>query len=900
MTVLLFALIGLSTGAIYAMLALGVILVYRGSGLLNFAQGAMALAGGYAYLQFSVRWDLPLGVSLAMAVAFCAVLGVAIQLLVLRPMRESSPLARLIATLGVVMVFQSAAFLIYGHDTLSVPSLLPTDTVNVFTDQLPIGVDRIWILGIGCVLMIALTVTYRRSRFGKVTAAVAENEMVAASLGHSPDVISSVNWALGSALAGLAGALIAPLVFLEPTSMVLLVIPAMTAALVGGFSSFSITFAAALALGVAESLITRYVETPGWSVAAPFIVILVVVIVRGKALPLRSFVLDRLPAVGSGRIRPLVVLPLFALAVMAVVGSDPEWSSAIATTASLSLICLSIVVITGYAGQVSLAQYVLAGLGALIAAKLAEHMSFVPALILAALITALIGALVGMPALRTRGATLAVVTLGLASALFHVVLNNDEFSGGEVGLLVPTPSIFGWDIDTLFHDRRYAFVVVVVVTVACLAVMNLRRSSVGRALLAVRSNERAAAAVGVNVAGAKTYAFSLSAALAATGGVLLAFSQSNVLPARFDVFTCILLVGVTVVGGVGFAGGAILGSALVAGGVVTQLFSGWSEVADYLPLFGGIILIVTLIVGPDGMVAMNRRLADPLFKLWHARFPGKPRPFYDAVDGSSDETVEPKELVVENLTVRFGGVTAVDDVSLTVQPGTIHGVIGPNGAGKTTFIDAVSGFVGAQGRVALGAQDLGRLVPRRRVAAGLSRSFQSLELFADLTIAENLAVASQSVGPAAYLTSMVRPGKLRLTAAAAEAMRAFELEDVAHLLPDQVSFGQRKAAAIARAVAARPSVLLLDEPAAGLDEHEATELADLIRRIAQDWGVGVLLVEHRIDMVMSICDEITVLTRGSVLTSGSPSAIRADNRVAAVYLGVAADAVSAGQGAEHD
>ena len=247
-------------------------------------------------------------------------------------------------------------------------------------------------------------------------------------------------------------------------------------------------------------------------------------------------------------------------------------------------------------------------------------------------------------------------------------------------------------------------------------------------------------------------------------------------------------------------------------------------------------------------------------------------------------------LTVKDLTVRFGGVTAVNSVSLQVRPGEIHGLIGPNGSGKTTLIDAVTGFVRSEGEVTLGQKSLVGMAPRRRANAGLSRSFQSLELFSDLSVEENLAAASETPRAWRYLTNLVRPGKIRLSASALEAMRQFDLEDCRHSLPEEIPFGKRKAVAIARAVASRPDILLLDEPAAGLDDVGAGELADLVVRVAHEWGIGVLLVEHKVDMVLNISARITVLQEGKVLTTGEPNAVLADPRVVAAYLGPGLDA----------
>ena len=908
MEIIQFALLGLATGAIYALLSQGLVLIYRGSGLLNFAQGAMAMFGAFAYYQLTARLGLPEAVSIPVALVACAVLGALIHLGILRTMRRASALSRVIATLGVVLVLQSAAFLIYGQNPLQVPSVVPSGTVHLFSSSLAIGQDRIWIFGICLLLSAALYLLYRLTPFGRVTTAVAENELAAAAFGLSPDVVAAVNWAIGSALAGLAGILIAPIIYLEPTSLVLLVIPAMAAALIGGFSSFPVTLVTALVLGVAQSEIERYVSQPGWATAASFLAVIGVLIVRGRGLPLRSFVLDRLPTVGTGRVRPLVVLVLWGLAAWFAMTSSADWSTALVTTFGSAIVCLSVVLLTGYAGQLSLAQFVLAGIGALVAAKFAVHLQFVPSLVIGTLITVVVGGLVGLPALRTRGITLAVATLGLGAALVAVILLNPSYTGGVSGIFVKSPTLFGWSLDPFAHPDRYALVTITVFALLGLMVANLRRGQTGRRLLAVRSNERAAASLGVHVAWVKSYAFMAASGIAAIGGIMLAFIQPSVQLSGFDVFTSVLIVAATVTGGVGYVPGALLGSLMIAGGVLTKIFHNWSSVNEYLPLIGGVLLVLTLMFGANGLFELNRELAAkalapllakltprlaklaPLLAKLAPRLARAPRlrrrpPAQADLRPASVSKVKPRALAVQDVSVSFGGVHAVRGVSLDVRPGEVHGLIGPNGAGKTTLIDAITGFVRASGAVRLGGADISRWPARRRAAAGLSRSFQSLELFTDLTIRENLAVAGDRGAARRYLTDLVHPGRIRLTDAALEALHQFELEGLIDQRPSEVSFGRRKTVAIARSIASAPSVLLLDEPAAGLDDHEADELAALIRGLADSWGIAVLLVEHKVDLIMSISDRVTVLDSGSVLASGTPGEIRSNSAVIDAYLG---------------
>ena len=249
---------------------------------------------------------------------------------------------------------------------------------------------------------------------------------------------------------------------------------------------------------------------------------------------------------------------------------------------------------------------------------------------------------------------------------------------------------------------------------------------------------------------------------------------------------------------------------------------------------------------------------------------------------------------MRDLNVRYGGVIAVRDVSFTVHPGRITGLIGPNGAGKTSLIDAVTGFTRtARGSVLLDGEELVGLSATKRARAGLSRSFQSLELFEDATVLDNLRAASDPRDRLSYLRDLVHPVAPTLPGEVVAAIREFRLEDDLLRQVQDLPYGQRRLLAIVRAVATRPSVLLLDEPAAGLSDVETAELAHLVRRLADDWGIAILLVEHDMTFVMSVCDDIVVLDFGMQISAGTPQEIRRDPAVIAAYLGESEEDVAA-------
>jgi sulfate-transporting ATPase len=912
MEIVRYAVLGLGIGALYALIAAGLVTVYRGSGIVNFAQGAFVMVGAYADYEFTTRAGLGFWPAMILTIAVTALLGALVQLVVLRPMRNSSPLTRVVVTLGLLISLQAAAALHYGHQVLSVPSYLPTRSVDILP-TVPVGLNVVIIFVVGLVITALLWATYRFSPFGRLTSAIAENQRATAALGHSPDTIAVVNWMIGAGLAGLAGVLIAPITFLEPNQLALLVVPAIAAALVGNFASFPLAFLGALVIGIGESLTTRYVSNPGWSDSAAFLIIIAVVLIRGRGLPLRSFVLDRLASVGTGRVRIIPLLVGYAV-LMVLLGRvlPVEWILPTTVTLVAMFFCLSILVVTGYAGQLSLAQYVIGGLAALVTAQLAggtTHWPFVLAALVGVAVAVATGALMGIPALRTRGITLAIVTLGLAVVLFSLVLNNLSYNGGAAGIAVDPPTLFGWSIDPLLHQDRYAMVCVTALFLVGLGIANVRRGAAGRKLLAVRSNERAATALGISVYWVKLYAFMLAAGVAGLGGVLFAFMQSAVLPAQFDQLSSINYVAVTVVGGTGFVGGSALGALLIPNGLFSEIFRNFQALNSWLPLIGGLSVIFVLRTNQDGLFAMNRDLIVAAYQRLTGRLSlgrrpasaasaagepghGAARPAtHPAAPPAKAVRVAPVTLRADGLRVTFGGVTAVADASLTVIPGEVTGLIGPNGAGKTTFIDAVTGFVRPSGGdIRLNDVSIRGWKARRRAAGGVARSFQSVELFAGLTVRENLAVACESGGsPLRYLSDLVRPGRVRLSVAALQAVEDFGLAADLDRRAESLPFGRRRLVAIARAVAAEPSVLLLDEPAAGLDEVETAELSVLVRSLARDWGIAVLLVEHNLDMVLQLCDRVTVMVTGSVLYSGTPSDVRNHPDVLEAYIGTHAE-----------
>jgi sulfate-transporting ATPase len=890
-TFIQFAVLGLGIGAIYSLLAQGVVLIYRGAGIVSFCHGAVAMIGAFTYYELHDQHGQATWIAMVGAVLVSALIGAFIQVVIMRPLERASALVRLVATLAILIVLQSAALLRYSATNYQIAQPLPDSLVHIGNISVP--QDRLWLTGIAIMLTVALWAVGRFTLVGLATTAVQENQRAVALLGWSPNVIAVANWSVGCALAGLAGVLIVPITGLQVTTLTLTVVAALAAALAGGFHSFGLTLAGGMAIGVANSVISNYVHTPGWAAAAPVLVIMLILIVRGRALPLRDYVLERLPRVGTGRIRvgwaaaTLIVLGFCVWRVF-----PQNYVVAISVLATAALFLLSIVVLTGYAGQLSLAQYVFGGTAALVAGRLIDAVGWPQwAAILAGLAAVIPASLLfAVPALRTRGVNLAVVTLGLGAAAQQVVFSNTQYTGGSSGTTVGPLHLFGIDFDPFLHPKAYTGLTIGCFVVCALMVANIRRSRVGRRLLAVRSNERAAASLGISVVGAKLYAFVVSAVLAGVAGLLLAFSNYSVIYTVFDPLSSVNVVSLAVIGGVGYLLGPVAGGVLATGAVATvlgqELFG--QSFDNWLALIGGVLLLLTLIAQPDGIVPEVGRQLKLVLRLLGRRRDAVPAGPSTAAAAAAIHAhrVRPAVLSVSDLSVRFGAVQAVDGVSLEVRPGQVVGLIGPNGAGKTTVIDAVCGMVpSSSGHVRIGDCDMADLPPYQRVRAGLGRSFQSLELFEDLTIRENLRAAYEPRDKFAYLENLVRAGREPAPPAAAAAVEAFRLGADLDRLPNELPAGRRRLVAIARAVAAEPSVLLLDEPAAGLDEGESAELAQLVRRLADDWAIAVLLVEHDVDLVMSTCDKVIVLDFGHPIAVGTPAEVRSSQAVIDAYLG---------------
>lgn len=539
--------------------------------------------------------------------------------------------------------------------------------------------------------------------------------------------------------------------------------------------------------------------------------------------------------------------------------------------------------LVGQSGQISLGQVAFFGLGAYGSALSAKLLGLPVALamLVGIALAMLFGTVTGLLALRVKGLYLAMVTIACGS-LIEILANRwTSLTGGPMGLHDVQPlSLFGAKLGPVQYFWLIGFVGLFVT----LGLHNLKRSRYGRTWLAVKTSEIAARAIGVNVLNWKVGAFVISAALGGLSGALFAHQNPVFTSDTFTYDVSVRSLVAVIIGGSGTSLGPLVGAALVIG-----LPTYFRELYDYYLLIFGAILLGTLLLLPDGIVGaigriwhrLTARAAD--LQSTQPEAPQQPLPAFLRQERAP-------ELTAIHLSRQFGGLRAVQDLRLTVRPGEVHGLIGPNGSGKSTTINVLTGLYGATGgKVLLGGDDVTGRPPHELALLGVTRTFQNIQLFTELTVIENVLMGFHRHMLAGFLPHLLQtPGARREEAAfraqAAEILRFVGLAHLAEQPAKNLSYGQQRLVEIARALALKPKVLMLDEPAAGLNHVEVARMTALIREIARG-GITLLIVEHHMEMVMELCEQITVLNFGEKIAEGRPQAIRADKRVIEAYLG---------------
>jgi len=657
-----FILLGLGSGVIFAGLALGLVLTYRASGVVNFAHGAIAMYATYIFsslLQegayplpalpnplalveamlgwFGIQVDLPdlptfvqMGDSwpwpaaLVIALATAGLIGFLFHYLVFRPLRYQPPLSKVVASVGLMLMLQAGIVIRFSNRARNVDNLLPNDGIDVLGTTVP--ADRFYLLAVILLATTILYLVFQRTKFGIRTRGAAENEQYATLLGISADRIAAINWILAGILAGLVGVLAAPITGLNPLNMTLFIIPALGAALVARFQSFWVAVWVGLGIGAGQSLLQIMEARLDWvpdinlSQGLPLLVIVIAMMARGQVLPSRGAVeRGRLPMALPTRIRPRLMIFWLLFTSVVLIWASFEWRQAMINTLIGAVLALSLVVVTGFNGHISLAQLSLAGIAAFMLASLATDAGwpFPLAPLGAAVVATGFGLLIGVPALRVRGASLAIITLAAGVAIEVFFFKSDGWLAGDSTREVAAPSLFGIEFgpnspfflgDGKVPSPAFGLFVLAVLTLIFIAVIRLRQSMLGEQMLAVRANERAAAAAGVNVPAIKLAAFGIASFLAGIGGTLTAYKFGTFNMASFGVLGSLSLFAFAYLGGIATVSGSIYAGSLVSEGIGTLAFEKlFFPLGRYEAYLAGIFLVLTALIQPEGIDVFDRR-----------------------------------------------------------------------------------------------------------------------------------------------------------------------------------------------------------------------------------------------------------------------------------------------------
>jgi branched-chain amino acid transport system permease protein len=570
------------------------------------------------------------------------------------------------------------------------------------------------------------------------------------------------------------------------------------------------------------------------------------------------------------------------LAALPFMGLSSRWIQLLALIGINTLLAQSMNIVGGYAGQISLGQAGVFAAGAYGSAALATKLQWpvwlsIPGGIAIAM---LVGLVIALPAERVREFYLGMVTLAFGIIAFELLQYWTPVTGGSMGLSnIPSPvlnslTVFGFAINL----KLYCATIVTLVALMTLLNANLIQSHVGRAFVAVEGSDIAAASLGIRPGRTKHLAYVVSAAWAGLAGALYAHLTAFISPDSFDLWVSVSILVMAIFGGLRTFIGPFLGAAFF-----TLLPEMTQALKDYQLLAYGAILMISYLFLPLGLAGLlrsrtqyireERLLAAPAAMQAEGRMPARS-----------------PALELRRIAKRFGGIVALDDVSFKVDVGTIHGLIGPNGSGKSTLVNVATGLYAPNaGEVICNGSSVVGVPPFRLVALGVARTFQNPLMFSGMTVRENVVTGTHASFRSGVFACLLdwRTKREEDARSAFEADAIIEqvgLTPYRNALAETLPYGQKRMLDLARALATKPSILILDEPAAGLSEPELEQLADLLRRLHAR-GMTVLLIEHHLDFLFNLVQFVTVLDHGEVIFDGSPAQARNDNRVIEAYLG---------------
>ena len=881
-----FIVIGSSLGAVYALAGLGLVMTYKTSGVFNFAHGALATVSAFVFYSLSVseRWAWPLAAAVSIVVVG-PLMGLALELLA-RRIQMTTLALQVASTVGLLLALEAAVALIYGTEVVrTVPTFLGTGSFEVFGASVQVSELVTFLFAVA--VTAGLTAFLRYSRRGASMRAVVDNPDLLDLAGTNPASTRRLAWMIGVTLAAASGVLFAPVLSLDPVQLTLLVIAAYGAAAIGAFRSLPMTLVGGLFIGVLASLCSKWFATgllAGLPPSLPFVVLFgVLLLFPRRYLVSKSFAVPRsrpswtAPAslqlsMAGATVAFLALVPRFAGIHLT------DWTTFLA----MSTVFMSLSLLVHTSGQVSLCQVSFVAIGAAAFSHLtsASHVPWFVALALTGLLAVPIGALLAIPAIRLSGLYLALATFGFGILLQGMFYTQHYMFGiNGLGLAEPRPSI-------ATSDRSYYMLVLALALACAFFVISVNRSRLGRLLRGASDSPRALETSGTSVTITRLLVFSICAFMAAIGGALAAAGQTIISADSYQpILSLTYFAAIVVVGraapwnAVLAAGGLVLIPSYISSGTVTT----WLQLLFGFAAIGYAITPAHWHVVPSAV----QRAIDRTFGRLRIPVPTLGRgPATDA------GTVMPRTdggLAVESVKVRFGGLVALDRITLKAEPRTITGLIGPNGAGKTTTFNACTGLTQpAEGRVRIAGADVSRLGPAARARLGIGRTFQQPELLDTLSVRENVEAGAEGTlaGANPFTQFLAKPGqRAQVRASADRAMELCGISDLGRLPAMSLSASQRRLVELARCLAGPFGLLLLDEPSSGLDPTEARRFGQVLRQVVAERGVGVLLVEHDMSLVLELCEYVYVLDFGELIFEGSPQEVVASPIVRAAYLG---------------
>ena len=897
-------LLGIASGLQAALLGVGIVLIYRANRFINFAQGQMGSIASAALAVLVFRFAFPYWAALPVALVLGAATGAGVERLLGWRLFDKSRLVLVVATIGISQVI--LLLLLVGP--------LKVDPGRLAADGFPEPFDTQWKLGsavltssqiltiiVAPAIAIGLWLLLTRTRTGQAIRGAASNPDAARLAGISVRRVSLIVWTIAGLISSVAAILFAPT---QPAigfndSGPGLLLRGLAAALLAGMVDFRIAVAAGIGIGILEQTTVFYTSTPGLADLVLAVAVAAGLLLRARVLQRDSRSEDRLVVERSvpplpDRVRHLLAVRhlggigwagLFGVMALAPLfpGLDTQERAVfLVFMVSYAMVGMALTLLTGWGGQVSLGQFAFLGVGAY-TATLADGLGLPAMLLVAGLVTAAASVLVGSVAVRFRGLFLGVVTLAFAFAARSWLFRQGVFVDDSSAIVqIDKPYLFSMDITTV---RGVYPIALVVLALTALSLRSVRRSSVGRAIVGARDNPALSASYGLPPTSAMLVGLGIAGFVTGVAGGLWGMAAGNWSFAAFDPSMSFVLLCAAIVGGLGSLYGPVLGVIAVFAWpyLVPQ-----ANTPSVRALTSGMLLLVTLMFFPGGIAGLVERVRQWLVTRIAVALPDPPlRP---------DDDVDP--LIAEDVTVHFGGITALDGVSLTVKRGEIVGLIGGNGAGKSTLLNAISGHVRADAaRIVVAGEDVAGLGPEYRPFLGLGRTFQDARLFPGLTVLETVMAAADREARGGAVGAMVASPWLRLSerekrTKAMEVLEEFALADRAASLTGELSTGMRRVCDLAAVVASGCTLVLLDEPTAGLAQREVEEFAPLLRSIRDRYGASMLVVEHDMPLMMSLADRIYCLESGRVIAEGTPEEIRSDPRVIASYLGTDAAAVA--------